>query len=278
MNWRRFLKRTQADAEQREELESYIEITTEEYIAQGMGVDEARRAARRKLGNLTRIREEVYEVNTVTFLEGAMQDLRHSARMLRLSPAFSITAILTLALGIGATTAIFSVINSVLLRPLPYPHPEQLVALRQLAPGAAGLSAIDGLPLSSSMYFTYAENNRTFQSLGVFGTDTAAVTGVAEPEQARIARISDGVLQALGVLPVLGRWIGAADQKPGAERTVMLSYGYWQRRFGGDRGVLGRVLSVDSEPRVIAGVMPPGFRVASADFDLILPLQLDPAK
>ena len=279
MNWRRFLKRTQADAEQQEELESYIEITAEDYVAQGMGAEEARRAARRKLGNLTRIREEVYEMNTARFVESTMQDVRHSARMLSLSPAFSITAILTLALGIGATTAIFSVINSVLLRPLPYPHSEQLVALRQVAPGAAGLAAIfDGLPLSTSLYFTYAENNRTFQSLGVFGTDTAAVTGVADPEQVRIVRISDGVLQTLAVPPVLGRWIGPADQKTGAERTVMLSYGYWQRRFGGNRGVLGRSLSVDSEPHVIAGVMPPGFRVANADFDLILPLRLDPAK
>ena len=105
MNWRRLIKGTQADAELRKELESYIEITTEEYIAQGMGVSEARQAARRKLGNLTRIREEVYEMNTATFLEGAIRDLCYAARMLRLNPVFSITAILTLALGIGATTA-----------------------------------------------------------------------------------------------------------------------------------------------------------------------------
>ena len=110
MNWRRFLHRAQADSEQQQELESYIEITADEYIARGMGVDEARRAARLKLGNLTRIREEVYEMNTATFLEGAMQDLRHAIRMLRLNPAFSVTAILTLALGIGATTAIFTAV------------------------------------------------------------------------------------------------------------------------------------------------------------------------
>ena len=109
MNWRRFLHRAQADSEQQQELESYIEITADEYIARGMGVDEARRAARLKLGNLTRIREEVYEMNTATFLEGAMHDLRHAIRMLRLNPAFSVTAILTLALGIGATTAILTV-------------------------------------------------------------------------------------------------------------------------------------------------------------------------
>src|SRR5262245_23238090 len=107
MNWRRFIKRTQADAELRQELESYIEITTEEYIAQGMGVDEARQAAQRKLGNVTRIREEVYEMSTATFVETTIQDLHHSVRMLCLNPAFSLAAILTLGIGIGATTVIF---------------------------------------------------------------------------------------------------------------------------------------------------------------------------
>jgi hypothetical protein len=112
MSWRRFLNRGQADAEQQQELESYIEITADEYIAQGMALNEARRAARLKLGNLTRIREEVYEMNTATFLEGATQELRHAIRMLRLNPAFSITAILTLALGIGATTAILNAVRN----------------------------------------------------------------------------------------------------------------------------------------------------------------------
>src|SRR5262249_19302363 len=127
MNWRRFFQRAQADAEQQQELESYIEITAEEYVAQGMDPDEARQAARRKLGNLTRIREEVYQMNTASIVEGSIQDLRHSARMLRLNPAFSMTAILTLALGIGATTVIFSVVDGVLIKPLPYPDPETVV-------------------------------------------------------------------------------------------------------------------------------------------------------
>jgi hypothetical protein len=127
MNWRRSLKRAKADVELRQELESYIEITTEQYVAQGMGVDEARHAAQRKLGNLTRIREEVYEMNTASFVEGTLRELRHAVRMLRLNLSFSITAILTLALGIGAETAIFSVVNNVLIKPLPYPKPEAVV-------------------------------------------------------------------------------------------------------------------------------------------------------
>src|SRR4029077_3741478 len=127
MNWRRFTNRSHEDNELREELESFIEITAEQYVAQGMEPDEARRAARRKLGNPTRIREEVYEMNTAIFLESTARDIRHSVRMLRLNPAFSIAAILTLALGIGATTAIFSVVDGVLIKPLPYPEPDAVV-------------------------------------------------------------------------------------------------------------------------------------------------------
>ena len=156
MNWRRFIKRAQADAELRQELESYIEITTEEYIAQGMGADEARAAARRKLGNVTRIQEEVYEMNTATLVETTVQEFRHAVRMLRLNPAFSITAILTLALGIGATTAMFSVVNGVVIKPLPYPDSDAVVTV--------GVSAVFGnqrtpdFPLAPRMFASYAEN------------------------------------------------------------------------------------------------------------------------
>jgi predicted permease len=279
MSWRRFLNRQNWDRARREEIESYIQIETDDNIARGMQEHEARLAARRKFGNTTLVREEIYRMNTLQFLDSLVRAVRHSLRALRHNPAFTCAALLTLTVGIGANSAVFSVINSVLLRPLPYPHSEELVALRQMAPGAGGLASVsDGLLLSTSMYFTYAEQNRTFRSLGIFVTPTAAVTGLAEPEQVRTAVVSDGVLQTLGVQPALGRWIGPADQAPQAQQTVMLSYGYWHRRFGGDRGVLGRSVSVESRPYVIVGVMPSGFRVVDADFDLILPAQLDRAR
>jgi hypothetical protein len=215
MNWRRFIKRTQADAELRQELESYIEITTEEYIARGMGMDEARQAARRKLGNVTRIREEVYEMNTATFVETTMQDLRHSIRMLRRNPAFSLAAILTLAIGIGANTAVFSVVNTVLLKPLSYPEAERLISVQHTAPGAAGLTSVSGdLRLSASMFFTYADQNRSFDAIGAWTAGTATVTGQGEPEEARTIAVTSGVLEALGVKPVAGRWLFEADQAP----------------------------------------------------------------
>lgn len=210
-------------------------------------------------------------MNTIAFLETLVGDLRYGLRILARSPMFTVAAVLTLAIGMGANVAVFSVLDSVLIRPLPYPNAEELVALHQDAPGAAGLAnAADGLALSPSMYYTYAEHNQTFQALGVWTSGTANVTGLVEPEQVRTVSVSDGVLEALGVPAVAGRWLLAADQIPeapdplslgfsGRSSTVMLSYGYWQRHFGGDRSVIGRNLMVDSRPRQIVGVMPKGF-------------------
>jgi predicted permease len=285
MGIRRFLHRAAWDRERSEEMESYLRIETDENIARGLPYQEARAGALRKLGNRTAIREEIYRMNTITFLDTLAGDVRYGLRMLARNPMFTAAGLLTLALGIGANAAVFSVVNSVLVRPLRYPKAEQLVALHQDAPGAAGLAnSADGLNLSPSMYFTYAEHNRTFQALGVWIAGTANVTGLAEPEQVRTVSVSDGVLEALGVPPTAGRWLLPADQIPqasepfnfsGRSSTVMLSYGYWQRHFGGDPAVIGRNLTVDSLPRQIVGVMPKGFRIVQAEPDLILPLAFD---
>ena len=218
-------------------------------------------------------------MNTIGFLDTLGRDLRYQLRMLRRNPMFTAVALLTLAIGIGANTAVFSVVNSVLLKPLPYPKPAELVALRQIAPGAAGLANFtDGLRLSPSMYFTYAEQNRTFRSLGVWITGTTNVTGLAEPEEVRTVFVTDGVLQALSVPPVAGRWLSSADQISSGPKRVMLSYRYWQRRFAGDRSVIGRNLRIDSRERQIVGVMPQGFRLVNADFDVMVPLAFDRGK
>jgi predicted permease len=275
----RFFQRAKWDRERLEEIESHVQIETDENIARGMPHGKARAAARRKFGNSTLIREEIYTMNTIAFLDTLARDVRYELRTLRHNPVFTAVALLTIAIGIGANTAVFSVVNSVLLKPLPYPKSEELVSLRQVAPGAAGLASFaDGLLLSPSMYFTYAEHNRTFQSLGVWVNGSANVTGLAEPEQVRTVAVSDGVLQALSVPPAAGRWLSAADQIPRGRETVMLSYGYWQRRFGGDRSVIGRNISVDSRPREIVGVMPQAFRLVNAEFDLIVPLAFDRGK
>ena len=276
MNWRRFIGRSKADAELRQELESYIDITVEEYIARGMQPDEARQAAYRKLGNITRIREEVYNMNTATLIETIAQDFRHAVRMLRLNPAFSITAILTLALGIGATTAMFSVVNGVIIKPLPYPDPESVVTVTHSA--VFGNVRGRGFPFSPQMLAIYGENNQTFQELGLWRLGQATVTGLAIPEVARTFEVTQGTLPALGIQPALGSWFSRADDAPGAPETVILTDGYWKRRFGGDPGVIGRVIALDSTPRKVIGVMPRRFTFAGAPLDVILPLRIDLAQ
>jgi predicted permease len=275
----RHMHREDRDAELAQEISFFLETATEDNIGRGMSPEEARRAACRKFGNGTLIREEVYRMSTIRFLDTLRRDVGYGLRTLRLNPMFTAAALLTLAIGIGANTAVFSVVNGVLLKPLAYPKPEELVELWQAAPGAAGIASVsDGLRLSPSMYFTYAEQNRTLQAMGVWFPGTANVTGLVEPEQVPAVGVSDGVLQALNVKPALGRWLSQADQKPGAPETLILSYGYWQRRFGGDKSVIGRGIQVESRPREIVGVMPRGFKITNADSDLIVPLAFDRSK
>jgi len=261
------------------ELRFHIEALAEDLVRGGMARHEALRRARLEFGGIEGAKEDCREARGVSFVDSLVQDLRFGSRMLGKTPGFTAVAALTLALGIGANTAVFSVVNSVLLKPLSYPKAEELVALHQVAPGAAGLADFEnGLLLSPSMYFTYAEQNHAFQSLGVWVTGTANVTGVAEPEQVRTVEVSNGVLETLSTPLQIGRWLSSADQIPGGPERVMLSHGYWQRRFGGDRSAVGRNLTVDSRPREIVGVMPPGFRLVDAEFDVIVPLAFDRGK
>jgi predicted permease len=204
--------------------------------------------------------------------------LPYPLRALRFNPTFAAAALLTLAIGIGANTAVFSVVHSVLLSPLSYPEPEALVGILTQAPGApdpsGGSSGIRDLPESASMFLTYADGNRSFESIGIWFPFAATVTGTSEPEQVRTVGVSQGVLEALGVQPRLGRSFGERDYQPGGPETVMITYGYWQRRFGGDSSIVGRTLSID-RPREIIGVMPDGFRVVTADPEIIVPMRQD---
>jgi predicted permease len=280
VNWlKQLLSRRQQYRELSEEIEAHLAEKVEELVADGMSWEEATQSARREFGNLGLIEENSREVWRWPSIEDFLLDLRYGLRTLRKNPLFTVVGLLTIAIGIGANAAVFSVVNSVLLKPLHYPKAEELVEVHQIAPGCAGLADFEnGLLLSPSMYFTYAEQNRTFQSLGVWIPDTANVTGLAEPEQVHLVYVSDGVLQALGTPPEVGRWFSAAEQDPHGPERAVLSYGYWQRRFGGDRAVIGRNIMVDSKPREIVGVMPKGFRFVDADFDVVAPLAFDRSK
>jgi predicted permease len=269
MNWRRFFRREEADAEQREELDFYLDVTTEEYIERGMEPSAARAAAQRKLGNTMQIREEVYSMNTLTFVEGLLLDARHAVRIIRTKPGFSAAVLLSLALGIGANTAIFSVLNAVLIRPLPYPGSDALVGVfnRFVIQGQIFADA----ELSPGMYAACKENAKAFESFGVWTSGAATVTGMGDPEQLAIATVTQGVLPTLGVPAYIGRWFSNEDDTPGSPQTAILSYAYWQRGFGGKREVLGRTMVIDFVPRQVIGVMPRNFQLTTLSPDIILP-------
>ena len=268
MNWKRFFRRDFADAEQQQELEFYLDLTAEEYIERGIEPSEARASARKKLGNTTLIREEVYQMNTVTFVEDVVRDVRHALRMIRTQPGFVLTVLLSLALGIGANTAIFSVVNGVLIQPLPYPEADALV-------GVYNQLTIQGqvykdAALSPGMYAACQESCRAFGHFGVWTSGTATVTGAGEPEQVTTVTATQGALPALGVQASLGRWFSKEEDTPGGTRAAILSHGYWQRKFGGDRAILGRAVVIDFIPHEVIGVMPPGFRFVNHAPDIIL--------
>jgi putative ABC transport system permease protein len=195
--------------------------------------------------------------------------LRRFAR----APMFTAATLLTLAIGIGANTAVFSVVNGVLIKPLPYPKSEELVGVWHSAPG---VGFKDGtVNVAPTMYFSYREEGRVFQHVGIWSRGGVTVTGFSDPEQVRSLFVTQGVLDAIGVPPAVGRWFSREDDTPGTPETVLLTHGYWQRRFGGDRGVVGRTMTIDSTPRMVIGVMPERFRFLDEDTDVILPQRFD---
>jgi putative ABC transport system permease protein len=199
---------------------------------------------------------------------------KYAARRLFKSPMFAALTIATLAIGIGANSAIFSVINGILLKPLPYPHSEELISVDHLAPGV-------NLPragVAPFLYFTYKEQATTFEHFGIWDSGSVSVTGIAEPEQVDSIDVTFGVLPALSVAPLLGRWFSEKDDSPAGAKTMVLLYPYWQSRFGGDRSVIGRRLVVDGEAEEIIGVMPENFRFLDQKPALLQAMRMDRSK
>ncbi|MGZ7033327.1 MAG: ABC transporter permease, partial [Thermoanaerobaculia bacterium] len=194
-------------------------------------------------------------------------------RLLQL-PVFTTVAVLTLAIGIGANAAIFSVVEGVLLKPLPYPHPDEIVVLDHSAAGL-GLKSTDAAPF---LYFTYREDGRVFQDVAMMTGDTVSVTGLAEPEEVRCIVVTDGFLPMLGATPALGRLFSKQDDSPGGAETVILTGGYWHTRFGGDPSAIGRRILLDGRAREIIGVLPDSFRFLDPKPSMILPLRIDREK
>ena len=206
-----------------------------------------------------------------TGMDGMRLDVGHALRSLARRPGFAGVVVLTLALGIGASTAIFSVVYGVLLKPLPFDEPERLVGLYHRGPGA-GIPVMNQGPAT---WFTYLDGQRAFEGIGAWDGQEVSITGRGEPERVEALAVTDGTLPLLRVDPILGRAFTAEDDRPGAPLRVILTHGYWQRRFGGARDVLGRSLDIDGEPADVIGVLPPSFRFLRTDPAVLLPLQPD---
>ena len=196
-------------------------------------------------------------------------DVRHAARVFRKQPAFAAAAVLTLALGIGATTAIFSVVYGVLLKPLPFQEPERLVSLQQIAPHGAGTNHGRGT------YLTYRENQQVFEGIGAWDPTDVSITGGGNPERVQGLLVSASTLPLLRVQPILGRAFNAEDDTPGSPRRVMLTYGYWQRRFAGADNVVGQQLVIDGRQTEVIGVLPASFKFLRTRAAIVLPMPLD---
>jgi predicted permease len=199
--------------------------------------------------------------------------MQHLIRRLIKSPMFTAITLLTLAIGIGANTAVFSVVEGVLLKPLPYPNPDQLVSIRHTAPGIK----LPDVPMAPSNYFVYREESQTFQDIGMWTGEATTVTGLGEPERVEGIDVTEGTLPILGVRPILGRGFTAADCKSGSPPTAMLGYGYWQRKFAGDRGTIGKSVRMEGESTEIIGILPKDFRLGSRDISIVLPFRFNRA-
>lgn len=205
---------------------------------------------------------------------GLAGDLRQAGRRIGRDPGFTAVAALTLGLGLGATTAVFSVVDGVLLRPLGYPEPDRVVTVWHALPGIG----LEQMGLTTGTYFTIRDDNRSFEEIGLVRGTQVAVTGHGEPERVPAALVSAGTLGVLGARPAAGRLFVEADDAPGAPLRAVLGHGYWSRRFGADPGVVGRTLSIEGEPVEVIGVLADGFRLPFQPADLVFTLRLDPAR
>jgi putative ABC transport system permease protein len=271
------------EADIMEELSQHLEQRYEELRAGGATEAEAHRLVLEELREPEPVTQQMRSlpqahtspptpgVPTGDVFGGLSQDLRYAARMLRKQPGFATVAALTLALGIGANTAIFSVVYGVLLKPLPYDEPERLVAVWHRAPGLN----IPLLEQGAATYFTYRESSRAFEDLALWDSEEVSITGVGEPERAQVLRVTDGLLGILRVQPLLGRFFTKEDDAPGAPPRAIVSHGYWQRRFGGAPNVIGRSLNIDGRPCEIIGVLPRSFTFLRTNPAVLLPFQFN---
>ncbi len=259
------------DAAIDEELASHLEMLADEYVRRGLAPDEARRAARLRLGGADQIKETVRDARGLPWLESAAQDLRYAARLLAHDLGFTAAAVAMLAVGIGANIAIFTVVNGLLLRPLPYPHQDRLVDVHER------FTDIDpDVPFAFPDFLDVRARQQVFDAVALYQETSVTLAGAGEPERVSCAQVTAGLLRVLGVTPAAGRDFRDGEDGPAASPVAVLGYGLWQRRFGGE-AVVGRTVRIDGRPVTVVGVMPPEFDFPGGA-DLWTPLVVDPAQ
>jgi predicted permease len=253
---RNLLRRDRVERELTDEIDGYVDLLIEENVARGMSRDEARRTARREIGRVEHVKEHVRDVRVGAWLDAVRQDMRFAVRTLIRRPAFAMIAVLTLGVGMGATTAIFSLIDSVLLKPLPFHEPDRLTMVWEARP-RFNAPRIEAAPLN---YLDWQQQVRSFDSLAAYINGFVNLTGAGTPERLVSAQVTPNLFPTLGVDPLVGRWFIAPEGAPGQTAVVVLSYGLWQRRFGADRDIVGQTIRLDGAPHLVVGVMPRGFQ------------------
>jgi predicted permease len=278
--WRRlvfFFRRGQFQHELKEEMDDHVRMKAKDLTDEGMLPDQARNAARREFGNTLLLREESRDALGFRWLEALLQDIRYGVRQLRRNPGFTAIVVLTLALGIGATTAIFSVVNAVLLRPLPYPNSNRLVQVWSTNPHTNRW----GDWVSYPDFVDWRSENKVFRGMAIYRTWLTNLSGGDHPEALFTVLASSNLFSVLGVPPMLGRAFLPVEDKPGRNRVVILSNGLWRSRFASNRKVVGAAVNINAQRYTVIGVMPPGFGFPAGlpegiRADAWMPLGLDP--
>ena len=267
-----------------DELRFHLDMRTEQLVAAGMTPAAARAEALRQFGNLTRVAAECHaidrrrerEMRRFDTLDALRQDLRFALRQFRRSPGFTAVAIVLLALGVGATSAVFSVVSALLLRPLPYPEPDRLAVVAEYS-AREHEQERDAITTSYTNYLDWRAQAHSFAAIGTFEGWNPSLSGDGEPERLEGRLVHPDIFRVLQVRPLLGRAFLPEEAAQGSDVVVALSYGLWQRRFGGDRGIIGRRITLNARPRTVVGVLPPGFRAPpSLDADIWGSLPYDP--
>jgi len=256
-----------------QEVRSYVDLLTEEKIKAGMSPDDARRAARLEAGSIEQIKDEVRDVRKGTFFDSALQDFRYGVRLLRRSPGFTALAVLTIGLGIGANSAIFSVINGVVRKPLAYPDSERLMFITSQFPTLN----FTKFWISPPEYFDFKEHTRAFSHVAAYSSGAMNLSEGDRPERVNAAFVTASMFDVLGVRPQRGSAFTPEQDRPGADPVLLISHELWQRAFGADPAIVGKAVQIQGRARTILGVMPPGFDLHDSKAQLWLPLGLDPA-